>query len=109
MAKELKNKLPVTVKVGMTKYKVQLDEDDTILQGDSGCCYGIPPRIFIDAKEPNKGTVLFEEVGHAVEKELRLEVFGNNEGHSAFFYMFFLALQQNGYLATCLRIMNTGG
>ena len=101
-----KKVIPTTVKVGMTKYRILLDEDDMVLQGHSGCCDGVPPRIFIDEKEPNKGAVLFEEMGHAVEKELRLEVFSNNEGHSAFFYMFFMSLQQNGYLATCLRVMN---
>lgn len=99
--------LPTTVKVGMTKYKVLLDEDETVLQGQSGCCYGIPPRIYIDIKEPSKGGVLFEEVAHAVEKELRLEFLGNEIGHSAFCYMFFMTLQQNGFLATCILRLNT--
>ena len=102
-----KKVIPTTVKVGMTKYKVQLDKDEMVLQGHSGCCDGVPPRIFIDAKEPNKGAVLFEETGHAVEKELGLDIFGNSEYHRAWFYMFFMSLQQNGYLATCLRVMNS--
>ena len=84
------------VKIGLVDYQVKLT-DNTVLHNAEGVCFGIPPVIAISEESPCKGEVLFHEIAHAVEKEFALDFF-EDDTHTAFLYLFYIALLENGFI-----------
>ena len=92
-------KFPKKVKVGRTKYKVIFDDNDVTLQGDEGICFGTPPEIHINQDTPVPGSVLLEEIIHAVELEFDIRILVDDAQHSTLCELLYVTLRENNLLS----------
>ena len=91
-------KFPKKIKVGRTKYKIIFDDNDVTLQGDDGVCFGTPAEIHINQDTPVPGSVLLEEIIHAVELEFDIRILVDDAQHSTLCELLYVALRENNLL-----------